>query len=130
MTSTGLFTAKDGNSRNSKGLIEKDWAGPLSSVEQVVGGATWVGVMGCQASKVGHTNVFGPHSIRASQLRNKLFCIQPHFDDIVEEGKHWCQWKGGHKQGDKTKLNDYERAHGRGVSRKLWEWKPTLLCGA
>jgi hypothetical protein len=64
----------------------------------------------CQASEGGgqgqHTNVFGPHSIWASQFCNKLFCIQPHFNDIVEESKHRGQRKGGHKKGDKTKLDD------------------------
>lgn len=54
----------------------------------------------------GHTNIFGSHSIWPSQLRDKLLCIQPHFNDIVEEGKHRCQRKGGHKEGNKAKLDD------------------------
>lgn len=72
---------------------------------QVVGGVT-LGGGACQASKGVHTNIFGPHGIWASQLCNELFRIQSHFDDVVEEGKHWCQWKGGHEEGDKTKLDD------------------------
>lgn len=60
-------------------------------------------------SRQGHTDIFGSHSIWPSQLRHKLLCIKPHFDDIVEEGEHRCQRKGGHKEGDKAKLDDYGR---------------------
>lgn len=57
----------------------------------------------------GHTNIFGSHGIWPSQLSHKLLCIKPHFNDIVEEGKHRCQREGGHKEGNKAKLDDYER---------------------
>lgn len=53
-----------------------------------------------------HTDIFGSHSIWPSQFCDKLLCIQPHFNDIVEEGKYRCQRKGGHKEGNKAKLDD------------------------
>ena len=58
----------------------------------------------------GHTDILGPHSIWPSQLRNELLRIQAHFNDVVEEGEHRCQRKGGHEEGDEAKLDDYERA--------------------
>lgn len=57
-----------------------------------------------------HTDILGPHSIRPSQLCNELLRIQAHFNDVVEEGEHRCQRKGGHEEGYKAKLDDYERA--------------------
>ena len=57
-----------------------------------------------------HTDILGPHSIWPSQLCNELLRIQAHFNDVVEEGEHRCQRKGGHEEGDKAKLDDYERA--------------------
>lgn len=64
--------------------------------------------MGCVASEGcrGQTDIFGSHSIWPPQLRNELLRIQPHFNDVVEEGEHRRQRKGGHKEGDKTKLDD------------------------
>lgn len=54
----------------------------------------------------GHTDIFGSYGIWPSQLSHELLCIKPHFNDIVEEGEHRCQRKGGHKEGDKAKLDD------------------------
>lgn len=54
----------------------------------------------------GHTDIFGSHSIWPPQLRHKLLGIKSHFDDVVEEGEHRGQREGGHKEGDKAKLDD------------------------
>lgn len=59
------------------------------------------------ASAQGRTDVFGSHGIRPPQLRDELLRVKPHFDDIVEEGKHGRQGEGGHKEGDKPELDDW-----------------------
>lgn len=73
-----------------------------------------------------HTDILGPHSIRPSQLCNELLRIQAHFNDVVEEGEHRCQRKGGHEEGYKAKLDDYERA-GHERQRGLGGFCPAAL---
>lgn len=65
-----------------------------------------VGMGLLQTLSRGHTDIFGSHSIWSSQLCDKLLCIEPHFNNIVQEGKHRCQRKGGHKEGDEAKLDN------------------------
>lgn len=74
-----------------------------------------------------HTDIFGSYSIRPSQLRDKLLGVQPHFNDIVEEGEHRCQGKGGHKEGDETKLDDCKREQHEGFSRDKQDSGPFWL---
>ena len=69
-----------------------------------VGGRGWGGAARPPGRR--HTDVLGPHSVWPSQLRNELLRVQAHLNDVVEEGKHRCQRKGGHEEGDKAKLDD------------------------
>lgn len=73
------------------------------------------------------TDIFGSYSIRPSQLRDELLGVQPHFNDIVEEGEHRCQGKGGHKEGDETKLDDCKREPHEGFSRDKQDSGPFWL---
>ena len=43
---------------------------------------------------------------RASQLSREFHCIEADFKDVVNQGKQGTQWEGGHKQGQKAKLED------------------------
>lgn len=103
-----LPASKDGQMRTRKAQEARALPSlPDSRHVRVEAGATAQGEWDLQwPLGQARTNVFGSHSVWPSQLRHKLLCIQSHFNDIVEQGKHRCQGKGGHKEGDETKLDD------------------------
>lgn len=56
--------------------------------------ATRVNVPSCVVC----TYVFQPHSIRTSDLRDKLCSIEANLNDVVEQSERWRQWERGHEQ--------------------------------
>lgn len=54
------------------------------------------------------TNVLRPGSVWSSELRYKLEGIESDLNQIVQESKEWSQGKCSHKDGSKTKLDNFE----------------------
>lgn len=51
------------------------------------------------------TNAVGFRCYRSAELSGQLPCVHAHLQNIIYQSQQRSQWKGGHEQCDKTKLD-------------------------